>query len=182
MKRIVFLSGFILSGQLLFAQPKPTDLDKSPLDISYYPANYPISKMRGQANGEPLARIIYSRPQKKGREIFGQEVKYNEVWRLGANEATELELFKNATIGGKKVPKGRYTLFCIPTEAKWTIILNKDNYNWGSFTYKSDKDVARIDVPVQKNDEINEALTMYFEKNNLLILWEAIKVAVPVSF
>ncbi|MEJ7685336.1 MAG: DUF2911 domain-containing protein [Segetibacter sp.] len=82
--------------------------------------------------------------------MFGREVKYNEVWRLGANEATELELFKNAAIGEKSVPKGRYTLYCIPAETKWTIIVSKDNYSWGSFTYKSDKDVARIDVPVQK--------------------------------
>lgn len=182
MKKVIFLLGFVLAGHLLMAQPKPSDIDRSPMDVSYYLANYPILKMRGQANGEPLARIIYSRPQKKGRDIFGQEVKYNDVWRLGANESTELELFKNANIGGKSIPKGRYTLYCIPTERKWTIVVNKDNYSWGSFTYKSDKDVARIDVPVQKNDEINEALTMYFEKNNLLILWEAIKVAVPVSF
>lgn len=182
MKKMIFLSGFVLAGQLLFAQPKPTDLDKSPMDISYYPPNYPIAKMRGQANGEPSARIIYSRPQKKGRDLFGQEVKYNEVWRFGANEATEIELFKNASIGGKKVPKGRYTLYCIPTETKWTLIVSKDNYSWGSFSYKSDKDVARIDVPVQKNNDITEALTMYFENNNLMILWDYIKAAVPVSF
>ncbi|HKG67898.1 MAG TPA: DUF2911 domain-containing protein, partial [Segetibacter sp.] len=177
-----FLLAFVLAGQVLMAQPKPTDLDKSPMDISYYPENYPILKMRAQANGEPLARIIYSRPQLKGRDIFGQEVKYNQVWRLGANEATELELFKNATIGGKRIPKGRYVLYCIPTEKKWTIIVNKDNYSWGSFTYKSDKDVARIDVPVQKNDAITEALTIYFEKSNLILLWENIKASVPVSF
>jgi hypothetical protein len=182
MKRIIFLLGFVLAGQLLLAQPKPTDIDKSPLDISYYPANYPIAKMRGQSNGEPSARLVYSRPQKRGRDIFGQEVKYNEVWRLGANESTELELFKNATIGGKKISKGRYTLYCIPTETKWTIIVSKDNYSWGSFTYKSDKDVARIDVPVQKNNEITEAFTMYFENNNLVILWDYIKAEVPVSF
>ncbi len=182
MKKMIFLSGFVLAGQLLFAQPKPTDLDKSPMDISYYPPNYPIGKMRGQANGEPSARVIYSRPQKKGRDLFGQEVKYNEVWRFGANEATEIELFKNASIGGKKVPKGRYTLYCIPTETKWTLIVSKDNYSWGSFAYKSDKDVARIDVPVQKNNDITEALTMYFENNNLMILWDYIKAAVPVSF
>lgn len=182
MKRMFFLLVFVLAGQLLMSQPKPTDLDKSPMDISYNPANYPILKMRGQANGEPLARLIFSRPQKKGREIFGQEVKYNEVWRLGANEATELELFKNAAIGEKSVPKGRYTLYCIPAETKWTIIVSKDNYSWGSFTYKSDKDVARIDVPVQKNSEITEALSMYFEKDNLIILWDYIKVEVPVSF
>ena len=182
MKKLALLSGFILAGQLLMAQPKPTELDKSSMDISYFPPNYPISNMKGQATGNPLARIIYSRPQKREREIFGEAVKYNEVWRLGANEATELELFKNGSIGGKSIAKGRYTLYCIPTETKWTIIVNKDNYAWGSFNYKSDKDVARIDVPVQKNDEVTEAFSMYFEKGSLMILWDELKVAVPVSF
>jgi hypothetical protein len=158
------------------------DLDKSPLDVSYYPANYPILKMRGQANGEPAARVLYSRPQLKGRSVFGEEIKYNEVWRLGANEATELELFRNAVIGGKKVPKGRYTLYCVPTNDKWTIIVNKDNYTWGSFTYKSERDVARIDVPVQKTNDTVEALTMYFEGATLAILWETVKVNVPFTF
>jgi hypothetical protein len=181
MKNLLFLLGVLFSTQL-FAQQKPTDLDKSPLDVSYYPANFPILKMRGQASGDPAARIIYSRPQLKGRNIFGEEVKYNEVWRLGANEATELELFKNAVIGGKKIPKGRYTLYCIPTENKWTIIINKDNYSWGSFTYKSDKDVARIDVPIQKNSEQVEALTIYFENASIAILWDNVKVNVPISF
>lgn len=182
MKKTIFLAAFVLAAQFVMAQPKPADLDKSPMDISYDPANFPILKMRGQASGEPLARLVYSRPQKKGRDIFGQEVKYNEVWRLGANESTELELFKNATIGGKKVPKGRYTLYCIPTETKWTIIVSKENYTWGSFTYKSDKDVTRFDVPVQKNSDITEALTMYFDNNNLVILWDYVKATVPVTF
>lgn len=182
MKKMIFLLAFVLAGQFLMAQTNPADLDRSPMDISYYPANYPILKMKGQTTEGPLARLIYSRPQKKGRDIFGNEVKYNEVWRMGANESTELELFKSAVIGGKSIPKGRYTLYCIPTETKWTIVVNKDNYTWGSFTYKSDKDFARIDIPVQKNNGITEALTMYFEKNNLIILWDYVKAAVPVNF
>jgi hypothetical protein len=152
------------------------------MDVSYYPANFPILKMRGQANGDPMARILYSRPQKKGRNIFGEEIKYGEVWRLGANEATEIELFRNATIGGKKVLKGRYTLYCVPTETKWTLVFNKDNYNWGSFGYKSEKDAVRVDVPVKKVDEATEALTMYFDNNSLDILWDNLKAEVPVSF
>lgn len=182
MKKMIFVLAFVLAGKLLTAQPKPADLDKSPMDVSYDPTNYPILKMQGKANAEPFARLIYSRPQKKGREIFGGEVKYNEVWRLGANEATELELFKNAVIGGKKIAKGRYTLYCIPTETKWTIIISNDNYKWGSFTYKNDKDVARIDVPVTKNSDITEALTMYFDNNKLVMMWDYAKAEVPISF
>lgn len=182
MKKLILIALFFVTANCVTAQQKPTDLDQSPLDVSYYPANYPLLKMKGQAISDPFARILYSRPQKKGRNLFGEEVKYNEVWRLGANEATELELFKNATIGGKKIPKGRYSVYCIPTETKWTIVLNKDNYSWGSFTYKQDKDVARIDAPLQKNAESTEALTMYFDSNSWLIQWDVFKVAIPVSF
>lgn len=182
MKKLLILITIVFAGQLGMAQQKATDLDKSPMDVSYLPANYPILKIKGQASGEPLARIIYSRPQKKGRTIFGDEVKYNEVWRLGANEATEIEFFKNATVGNKRVPKGRYTVYCIPTEKKWTLIFNKDNYTWGSFNYKSDKDVVRVDAPVQQTSEPVEALTIYFDDNNLSILWDTAKVQLPVSF
>jgi hypothetical protein len=104
---------------------------------------------------------------------------------LGANEATELELFKNASIGGKKLSKGKYSLFCIPNENSWTIILSKDLYTWGSFTYSSDKDAVRVDVPVQKNNEKVEALTMYFENGttaSLAILWGDVKTNLPITF
>jgi len=181
MKKLVFLAAFFVSGHCLLAQ-KPTELDKSPMDVCYYPSNYPLLKVKGQVKGEPVARIIYSRPQKKDRAIFGEEVKYNEVWRLGANEATELELFKNGTIGGKKIPKGRYTIYCIPSEAKWTIVVNKDNYSWGSFIYKPEKDLTRIDVPVQKNSEVIEALTMFFDNKSLVVEWDTLKVEIPVEF
>lgn len=182
MKKILILLAFVLAGQLAMAQQKATDLDNSPMDVSYFPANYPLLKIKGQASGEPLARVLYSRPQKKGRNIFGEEVKYNEVWRLGANEATEVEFFKNAIVNGKKLPKGRYTMFCIPTEKKWTLIFNKDNYTWGSFNYKSEKDVLKVDVLLQKISEPVEALTIFFDQNNLNILWDTAKVQVPVSF
>lgn len=184
--KILFSLFIVLFAVSAAAQQKPTDLDKSPLDVSYHPANYPILKMRGQVAEEPSARVIYSRPQKKGRSIFGGEVKYNEIWRLGANEATELELFKPAKIGGKKIPKGRYSLFCIPSENKWTVILNKDTFSWGSFVYKSEKDVARVDVPVQRNNEQVEAFTMYFDNGRggaiLQMLWEDLKVGLPITF
>jgi hypothetical protein len=185
MKGLVTIIALLIASNISIAQQKPTELDKSPLDVSYFPANFPILKMRGQITGEPLARVLYSRPQKKGRVIFGEEVKYNEVWRLGANESTELELYKNAVIGGKKVGKGRYTLYCIPTENRWTLVINKDNYNWGSFTYRQERDAARIDLPVQRNGDITEAFTMYFESNggnSLVMMWDDVKVVAPISF
>ena len=180
----------ILSLVLIFAfyvaqAQKPTDLDKSPMDMSYWPMNYPTSKMAGKAKDMPLARIIYGRPLKNGRTIFGGINRYDELWRLGANEATELELFRNVKIGGKLVAKGRYTMYCIPSENKWTLIVNKDNYSWGHFTYDSKKDVVRTDVDIDKTDEVIEAFTIYFDDTktgaNLVFLWDNVKAVLPIT-
>jgi len=168
------------------AQQKPTDLDKSPMDMSYWPKDYPLLKMTGKSKDVPTARIIYGRPQKNGREIFGGINRYNEIWRLGANEATEIEFFKNVKIDGKVLPKGRYTIFCIPQENKWTLIFNKDNFCWGSFNYDAKKDVFRADMKIEKTAEITEALTLYFDDNrngaNFIIMWDNIKATLPITF
>ena len=167
------------------AQLKPTDPDKSPLDVTYSPPNYPILKMNGKAPASPNARVIYSRPQKAGRALFGGIIGYNQVWRLGANEATEIEFFKNARINGKHVAKGRYTLFAIPAEDKWTIILNSQTDVWG-LAYNPKKDVLRADATVQYTDNNTEYFTIYFEDGKsgttLIVLWDNVKVSLPISF
>ena len=183
MKTIVgFVLLFFCTG--LQAQQKPTELDKSPMDMSYWPANYPLLKMSGKAKELPVARVIYGRPLKNGRTIFGGIVKYNELWRLGANEATEIELFSNVKIGSKALSKGRYTVYCIPAENKWTLIFNKDNYVWGSFTYDSKKDVLRAEADIDRNTETVEAFTIYFDETktgaNLVILWDDTKEILPI--
>jgi hypothetical protein len=122
----------------LMAQTLPP-VDKSPMDMSYYPANYPVLKIQDKATEALAARVVYSRPQKAGRTIYGGLVKYGEIWRLGANEATEIEFFKPVKIDGKKVAKGRYTLYAIAYESSWTFILNKDTDTWGAFKYDQKK-------------------------------------------
>lgn len=184
MKRL-FLAICIGIATLCQAQQKPTELDKSPLDMSYWPANYPILKMSGKAKDIPVARVLYSRPLKNSRTIFGGIIKYNEIWRLGANEATEIEFFKSVKIDGKQVAKGRYTLYCLPTENKWTIIINKDNYCWGNFVYDIKKDVLRTTITLDKTSEAVEAMTMYFEETkngaNLVIMWDDTKGTLPIN-
>src|SRR6476660_1820592 len=81
------------------AQSKYPAPDKSPMDMCYYPANYPILKIQNKIAEPPVCRIVYSRPFKNGRTVYGELVEYGKVWRLGANEATEIELFKDAKIG-----------------------------------------------------------------------------------
>jgi hypothetical protein len=187
MKKISFIIfALALTSNLLHAQSVELPvLDKSPMDISYFPANYPILKIENKISEPPAARVIYSRPQKAGRTIFGGLVKYKEVWRLGANEATEIEFFRNVKIGEKKVAKGRYTLYAIVNESTWTMILNKETNTWGAFKYDAAKDVMRIDVPVQKIDEPVESLAMVFEKTadgfNLIITWDLVRVNLPIK-
>lgn len=160
-------------------------LDKSPLDILYYPPEYPKLKMIGKITSPPVFRVIYSRPQKNGRKIFGSVVKYNEPWRLGANEATEIEFFEPVIIQQKKIPEGRYMLYCIPQPAEWTLILNSDLYSWGLITDPG-KDIFRFVVPATPASTAIEIFTMETEKSSdgnalLWIGWDDTKVVLPIQ-
>ncbi len=186
MKRNVFLpSLFLLFGIASIAQSGLPAVDKSPMDMCYYPAQYPSLKTQDRITEPLTARVIYSRPKKEGRTIFGGVVEYGKLWRLGANEATEIEFYRPVIIAGKKIPKGRYTLFAIVNEKSWTFIINKETDVWGSFKYNQAKDVVRVIAPVQVLNEPVESLAMTFEKQNqsinLVIAWENVKVAMPVS-
>ncbi len=183
MQRLLFVLALFISF-FSNAQSKAPAVDKSPMDMSYYPAGYPVQKIQDKATEPLIARVIYSRPQKNGRIIFGELIEYGKVWRLGANEATEIEFYQNVKIGNTKIKKGRYTLYCIPYAEKWTLIINKENDTWGSFKYDEKKDIMRFDAPVQKQTEINDSFSMMFEKSTtgftLTILWDDIKTTLPI--
>ncbi|MDH7462873.1 DUF2911 domain-containing protein [Chitinophagaceae bacterium 26-R-25] len=127
--------------------------------------------------------ITYGRPYKKNREIFGSLVKYGEVWRTGADEATQITFKKDATFGGKPVKAGTYTLFTIPAEGEWTVILNSQLKQWGAYDYtkNKDKDVLQVKVPSKKIDSAVEQLTIKVEGSDILITWDKTQVAIPVK-
>ncbi|MEJ7610763.1 MAG: DUF2911 domain-containing protein [Ferruginibacter sp.] len=180
---ILLLTLPFFSGQLR-AQAIPP-LDKSPMDMSTYPANFAGMKAQGKTVEPLLARVIYSRPQKNNRVVFGELVEYNNVWRFGANENTEIEFFSDVKISNVKIKKGRYVVFAIPAVDKWTIIINKDLNAWGSFRYNMSNDLVRITVPVQKTTEIAESFYIYFEKATpgykMIAGWDNLQVALPIS-
>jgi hypothetical protein len=187
MKKTLFATALMLIiAAVAHSQSGLPGIDKSPLDVCYYPINYPLLKMQGKAIDPLCARVIYSRPRKEGRTVFGGLVGYGKVWRLGANEATEIELYKPATIGGKKVAAGRYTVYALVNEKTWTFILNRDNDIWGAFKYDPAKDVARAEVPVEQVTEPVEYLSMTFNKANdgvnLIVAWENTKASLPIIF
>jgi len=185
-KNIIPLALVLLVTFTSVAQSSLPAVDKSPMDMCYYPERYPNLKAQDKLTEPLTARAIYSRPKKEGRAVFGGLVEYGKLWRLGANEATEIEFYKPVVIGGKKIPKGRYTLYSIVNEKSWIFIVNKETDIWGSFKYNQAKDAARVEVPVQSLKDEVESLTMVFEKDNkninLVVAWENVKVALPISF
>jgi hypothetical protein len=160
-------------------------VDLSPMDMSYYPVDYPKFKLTKTPIVPPLARVIYSRPHLQGRNLFHDVLKYGEPWRLGANEATELDLYSETTIQGKKLAAGRYTIYCIPAEKTWTIALNSNIDSWGLHPDPA-ADIARFTVPVQQSSNSLEYFTMVFEPGNgivnLLMAWENVEVRLPINF
>jgi len=129
--------------------------------------------------------ITYSRPNVKGRKIFGGINPYGEVWRTGANAATTITFSENVIVEGNKVPAGTYALFSIPGEKEWTVILNKTAKQWGAYGYKEADDLLRFKVKPRSVDEKRESLTMQFantttKSNDLYIVWD--HTAVPIHF
>lgn len=163
--------------------------DRSPMDMSYYPPDFPVLRMNGSDPGKLIARVIYSRPQKKGREIFGKTEKslcqYGKEWRLGANEATEIEFFEPVMIAGKKITKGRYVIYCIPYPDKWTLILNNNLFTWGLHIDRS-KDIFFTDIPTTMQSPPIEDFTMIFitapNGADLIVTWDNVKTILPISF
>ena len=123
---------------------------------------------------------------KKRREIFGKLVPYDQVWRTGANEATELTTTKNIQINGTLLKAGTYSLFTIPQKDSWTIIINSEVGLWGAYNYNSKLDVMRFNIPPSTTDTVYESFTMQFDHRNevadLLLYWDRTKISIPVKF
>ena len=174
----------------LFIRPETSvnpyaQVDISPMDMCYFPVDYPKLKMAKAINTPPLARVIYSRPHLQGRHIFHEVLKYGEPWRLGANESTELTFYSDVTIQGKKINAGRYVIYCIPEADKWTFVLNSNIDSWGLEPDPA-KDVARFIIPATHTNTSLEYFTMLFEKTSagvdLLMAWDNVEARLPISF
>ncbi|HKG06202.1 MAG TPA: DUF2911 domain-containing protein [Pedobacter sp.] len=182
MKNFVFIALLSALSISTYAQDvKFPPMDSSPADIVYYPLNV----VKAKDNSIPLIKVVYSRPSKKGREIFGVLEQFGKVWRVGANENTEIRFYKTAVIGGKKIKAGTYSLFAIPNKDKWTIIINKQIDKWGAFSYDQTKDLVRTEVNVKSLDKPLETLSVTFTTQatgaNLVIGWDLSSVEVPVT-
>jgi hypothetical protein len=121
--------------------------------------------------------LVYSRPNVKGRKIFGGMEPYGTVWRTGANSATVIKFTDEVLMEGKKVPAGEYGLFSIPGEKDWTIILSKQPKQWGAYSYKQADDFIRFTVKTEQLPVLTETMTLAFTdinpgSCNLKMSWE----------
>lgn len=172
------------------------------LFLLFSACNEPVPDTPGTANGDnrksPIAissvsyqdtyiKVVYGQPYRRGRTVFGDLEPYGAVWRTGANEATEITITDTVLMGSEAVYPGTYSLFTIPNEETWTIILNRDLGMWGAFDYNENRDYKRMEFPVQNLEEPVEAFTIQFTKprNNTTILslkWDVVQVDVPIRF
>jgi hypothetical protein len=174
---LLILVFIIASSYPAMAQKFP-DLDVSPADISIF---------RPDGRGTtPVAKVIYGRPQKKGRIMIGGTEPFGKVWRTGANETTEIKFYRDVTFGDKQVKAGTYSLYTIPNKDQWTIILNSKLDTWGAFEYDASKDVIRTVVPVSPMDKEQEAFSIIFDgkqgTGDMDLGWEKWLVKVPIKY
>jgi hypothetical protein len=130
--------------------------------------------------------VVYSRPNTKGRKIFGALEPYDKVWRTGANSATVIKFTDDVKIEGHDVPAGEYGLFTIPNKTEWTVILNKTSKQWGAYTYKESDDILRFKIKPMAMKENMETFTMQFANvlptsAQLHMMWEKTALAINIT-
>lgn len=135
-------------------------------------------------NGKKIT-VTYGRPSMKGRKIMGALVPYGQVWRTGADEATVLTTEADLMIGNLAVPKGSYSIFTLPSESGWKLIVNKVDKQWGAFRYDEKQDLGRVDMKVGKTSAPVEQFTITLAKSGnggvMKLEWENTSATVDLQ-
>jgi hypothetical protein len=148
-------------------------LDKSPMDIASFPSNYRVS--------EKVIKIIYSRPQLKGRSLE-KLAPLGKKWRTGANEATEVTFYKDVIFGGAAVKAGTYTMYAIPGKNTWTVALSSQLNVWGVYFHKDENDVAKVTIPVKQTEENLDVFSIAIDEDMTINMgWGTTLISIPVQ-
>jgi hypothetical protein len=135
--------------------------------------------------GDTHIHIEYGSPGVKGRMIWGGLVAYDQVWATGAHNATSIDFSKDVTIGGKKIPKGKYALFTIPGKTEWTIILNTNYQQHLADAYNISEDIVRVKVKPVRKQQVTQRLTYSVipsgKDAGVMIEWEYLSVTLPIK-
>ena len=148
-------------------------LDKSPMDIASFPSNYRVS--------EKVIKIIYSRPQLKGRSLE-KLAPLGKKWRTGANEATEVTFYKDVIFGGAAVKAGTYTMYAVPGKATWTVALSSQLNVWGVYFHKDENDVAKVTIPIKQTEENLNVFSIAIDEDMTINMgWGTTLISIPVQ-
>ena len=177
MKKLFTLAILMIASLTVVDAQKFAGLDKSPMDAAIW---------RTERNAPVKAKVIYSRPMKNDREIWGSLVPYGKIWRVGANETTEITFTQDVTFGGKSVKSGTYALYAIPGASEWIVILNSKLNTWGHYQYDESSDVVRVQATVGDNESNVEAFSITFENQedgstHLVMGWDNKHARVPIK-
>lgn len=165
-------------------------IDKSIMDVVYFPQGahrvYMVKTVEEKAKIMPKIKITYSRPLLNGRKAFGELVKLDQAWRLGANESTEITFYQAVRIGDVVLAPGRYTLYCTPSATSWKLKVHPNVDGWGSFGYDETKDLATITANTTNSETKIEAfsIAMYEASPKVIHIkvgWENTIVEFPVT-
>ena len=179
MKKTTFITSLLFAFVMLLsfnmsAQKFP-GLDKSPLDLAAFP----------NRGADKVIKVFYSRPYLKGRTIGTELATYGKIWRTGANDAAEIIFLKDMKLGNTSIKAGTYSLFTIPGEKEWTIIISSDVNNWSTNGYKESNEVAKLNVPATTGSESIENFAIMFDEAgntiNMHLGWGTTRVTVPFT-
>ena len=178
MRKIAIVCRLLVLGLALAASPLRAQQDKSKRPS-------PPATTTCELAGGKTVNIDYSSPRKKGRNVFPDVVKYGEVWRTGANEATTFVTTGDVMVGGTHVPAGSYTLFTVPGKDKWALIISKKTGEWGTEYPGEKEDLARVEMKAGTASAPVENFTISFEKAgngcNLKFAWDTTTAWVSVG-
>ncbi len=175
---MVFALSYSTFAQEVKVTPDPNKVTGKATEAK--PSPMAVATMK---KGDAYVKVVYGQPHLKGRKMLGEKEPYGKVWRLGANESTEITLTKDMMIGGKNVKAGTYSMFAVPEKDKWTLVLNSDLGQWGAYSYDKSKDVVRVDAPVKKAEKTFEPFTIWFKADGsaMNMAWGDTQVSVPVK-
>lgn len=163
---------FVLAPLLLLTISISAQIDKSqrkspPVVNTYY------------INGSE-ARLDYSSPKVRGRQLYGGLVPYGKIWRTGANEASKIKLSHDFRINGELLPQGEYSIFTIPNDKSWIIIFNKVADQWGHYNYNSSEDALRVTVQSEHSDHYEESMILKIKDQELIYAWGSLTWSVSM--
>ncbi len=149
-----------------------------------HPRKSPISLSAVTVDGGYM-KVVYGAPYINERDVFGGLVPFGQVWRTGANEATEITFTKDVVFGGTEVKAGTYSVFSVPGEGEWQIILNKDLGMWGAYTYKEASDLIRVKGAVSALAETMDPMRIQLKNEEgtvqFILTWAKTAVTVPIT-